>query len=182
MNIQTMLNNAIQAQRQNELKDSPQVLLGELILKLEIVKNKELPLFIDIMNKRPKGIDSWRGFYCELAIQTENFGSYNTDVVKDKSEYGDSYKQKNIGKENPTVQEWIDVLKEVIGKTFTGYKGGDFLMSKNIPVWLAEYSHASFRINNKEDDKEYSNYKEVYFVDVKEENKKVIFITKVNDE
>lgn len=182
MDFQTMLDNAVQAERQKELKNSPQLLLGELILKLESVKNKEIPLFIDIMDKRPKGIASWRGSYCELAIQTEDFGNYNGDKVTYKSEYGDSYEDINIGKENPTVAEWIDVLKEAIGKTFVGYKGGDFLMSKNTPVWLAELGSSSFKINDEEiDEKDYNNYKSVYFIDIKELDDKVYLITKINE-
>ena len=182
MDLQTMLNNAVQAQRQEELKNSPQLLLGEIILKLEAVKNKELLLFIDLMDKRPRGIGSWRGSYCELSIQTEDFGSYNTDEVEHKSPYGDSYKMKSIGCENPTVSQWIDVLKEAIGKTFVGYKGGDFLMSKNTPVYLAEYSHSGFKIDDKEIDEEnYSNYKTTYFVDVKEEANKVYLVTAFED-
>jgi hypothetical protein len=181
MDIQTILDNAVKAQRQEELKNSPQLLLGELILKLEGVKNKKLPLFIDLMDKRPMGIDSWRGSYAELAIQTEDFGNYQGEVEKD---YGDfqSHKQIKIGYKNPTIEQWLAVLKEVIGKTFTGYKGGDFLMGKNTPVWLAEYGNSSFNIDNKKiDEKEYSNYKNVYFVDVKEEKNKVYLITKIED-
>lgn len=29
-----------------------------------------------------------------------------------------------------------------IGKTFTGYKGGDFEMSRRTPVWVANYGNA----------------------------------------
>jgi hypothetical protein len=179
MDLQTMLDNAVAAQRAEELKNSPQLLLGEMILKLEAVKNKDLPLFIDLMDKRPKGIDSWRGRYGELAIQTEKFGSYQTDVVQHIFDSGDrSYEYKSFGKENPTVVEWIEILKEAQGKTFTGYKGGDFLMGKNTPVWLAEYGNSYFKIDEKPiDEKEYSNYKDVYFVDVGEEKDKVYLVT-----
>ena len=52
IDLQTMLNNAVAAKRAEELKSSPQLLLGEMILKLETVKNKDLPLFIDLMDKR----------------------------------------------------------------------------------------------------------------------------------
>ncbi|MDP1729143.1 MAG: hypothetical protein Q8L27_03000 [archaeon] len=181
MDLQTILDNAVKAKRAEELKNSPQLLLGEMILKLEAVKNKELPLFIDIMDKRPKGIDSWRGVYAELAIQTEDLGSYQGEVEKD---YGDfqSHKQISIGKENPTVAEWIKVLKEAIGKTFTGYKGGDFLMGKGTPVYLAEYGNSSFKTDDKEiDDKDYSNYKTVHFIDVREEKDKVYLVTAFED-
>ena len=165
--MQTLIDNAIAKGRQEELATSPQLLLGELILKLEAVKNKELPLFIDIEEKRPMGIDSWRGSYCELAIQTERFGSYQTDEVEKEFDDGDIfYKHKEVGKENPTVAEWIEVLKEVIGKAFTGYKGGNFLMSRNTPVWLSEYGMGST----------------VYFIDVKEEDEKVYLVTKEDEE
>src|SRR3990167_11288913 len=82
MDLQTLLNNEVAAQRAEKLKNSPQLLLGELILKLESVKNKDLPLFIDLMDKRPKGVDSWRGVYAELPIQTEVFGSYQTKEIE----------------------------------------------------------------------------------------------------
>jgi hypothetical protein len=185
MDFQTILNNAVRANRNEELKNSPQLLLGELILKLEAVDNKSKPLFIDLLNKRPMGISSWRGDYAELAIKTEGFGAYNTDKVEWQSDDGKykCYKQKSIGKENPTVSEWIDVLKEAIGKTFVGYKGGDFTMGKGTPVWLAEYGNSSFIIDDKPiDEKDYSNYKTVFFIDVKEEKDKVYLITKIGEE
>lgn len=185
MDLQSMLTNAVQAQRQEELKDSPQLLLGEMILKLESVGDKNKPLFIDLRDLRPLGLDSWRGSYCELAIQTESKGSFNSDEVeKEYPEYGMTiYKKISIGKENPTVQEWIDVLKQALGKTFEGYKGGNFKMGKGTPVWLAEYGDSSFNIDGKELDREnYSNYKSVYFVDVREDQDKVYLITKIDTE
>ena len=185
MDLETILKNAVQAKRNEELKNSPQLLLGEMILKLEGVKDKSKPLYIDLLGKRPMGIDSWRGSYCELAIQTESFGDFNTDKIAWESEDGQykSYKPQKIGKENPTVEEWLKVLKEAVGKTFTGYKGGDFLMGKNTPVWLAEYGDSGFKINNKPIDREnLSNYENVFFIDVKEEDKKVYLITKIEED
>lgn len=175
MDLQKMLDNAFISVRNEELKNSPQLLLGEMILKLEAVNDKTKPLFIDLLDKRPKGIDSWRGSYRELSIRTEDFGSYNTDKVTYESEYGNSYEQKEIGKENPTVADWLEVLKEAIGKTFVGYKGGDYLMGKNTPVWLAEYGNSSFEI-------EKDKFKNVYFVDVKEKDDRVYLITAIDIE
>ena len=146
------------ARRADELKTSPQLTLGEIILKLESVTNKELPLYIG--EKRPMGLDSWRGSYDELAIQTESFGSYQTSEVEKTFSDMVFYKSKNFGKKNPNVSEFISILKEAVGKTFTGYKGGDFLMSKNTPVWFAEYGMAS----------------DEYFVEVKETKAKVKLI------
>lgn len=178
MDFQKILSNAVDAQRAEELKNSPQLMLGEMILKLEWVKDKTKPLFIDLMNKRPKGIDSWRGIYAELAIQTEDFGSYQTDEVEKEFSDMTFYKHKRIGKKNPTVEEWIKVLREAVGKTFTGYKGGGFTMGKNTPVYLAEYGASSFKIDNKPVDEEsYKNYKTVYFLDVREEKNRVYLVT-----
>lgn len=36
-----------------------------------------------------------------------------------------------------TVKEFLDLAKETVGKTFTGWKGGDFVMGKNTPLWVA---------------------------------------------
>ena len=49
--LQSQLYAMMAKQRADELKDSPQLLLGELILKLEAVTNKELPLFIDLTSQ-----------------------------------------------------------------------------------------------------------------------------------
>lgn len=166
LDIQTMVNNAVDAGRQKELADSPQLLLGELILKLESV-SPDKPLYIDIEDKRPMGIDSWRGIYAELAIQTESMGSVQTKEVDEAIGGEIYYKHENIGKENPTVSEWIEVMKEAIGRTFTGYKGGNFTMSKNTPVWLAEYSESGFG----------KDYKSTFFVDVEEKDGRVYLIT-----
>ena len=182
MDLQTMLHNAVAAGRAEQLKNSPQLLLGEMILKLENVKDKRKQLFIDIMDKRPMGIDSWRGRYDELSITTETFGSYNTEEIEMQFPGMTFYKKKEIGKANPTVQEWIDVLKEAIGKTFTGYKGGDFTMGKGTPVYLAEYGSSSFQIDNEPlDEENWSNYKTVNFIDVEEKDDKVYLITSIED-
>ena len=184
IDLQTALDNAVAAQRNEELKNSPQLLLGELILKLEAVEDKSKPLYIDIMDKRPMGIGSWRSSYCELAIRTEEFGSYKTDEVEKEYNGGYiQYKTKSIGKKNPTVDEWIKVLKKTVGKTFEGYKGGDFVMGKNTPVWLAEYGNSSFSLDDKPiDEKDYSNYKNVFFVDVVEKRDRVYLVTKAIDD
>ncbi len=37
------------------------------------------------------------------------------------------------------AREAAEKCRSVIGKTFTGYKGGDFTMSESSPVWIAQY-------------------------------------------
>lgn len=128
MDLQTYLDNAVKAGRAESMKTSDQLTLGEIILKIEpyVPKEKEKKekgedeaiVVYDFGYFKPKTINSWRGSYAELAL--------------DHSE----------GEEALTVLEFYDLLKETVGKTFTGYKGGDFLMGKNTPVWVANYSES----------------------------------------
>ena len=38
-----------------------------------------------------------------------------------------------------TVQEMLDAARSAFGKTFHGYKGGEFVMGENTDCWLAPY-------------------------------------------
>lgn len=124
MDLQTYIHNAVKAARANTLANSDQLTLGELILKLEpIVKNQksdddEATVRYDFEYLFPTSIGSWRGSYDELALNFETEG------------------------EEMKVSEFLAMLKECIGKTFTGYKGGDFTMHKGTPIWVANYSHS----------------------------------------
>lgn len=123
MDLQTYIQNAVKASRANTLANSDQLTLGELILKLEpIVKNQkdgeEATVRYDFEYLFPTSIDSWRGSYDELALNFEMQG------------------------EEMKVSEFLEMLKDCIGKTFTGYKGGDFMMHKGTPIWVANYSHS----------------------------------------
>lgn len=123
MDLQTYIQNAVKASRANTLANSDQLTLGELILKLEpIVKNQkdgeEATVRYDFEYLFPTSIDSWRGSYDELALNFEMQG------------------------EEMNVSEFLEMLKDCIGKTFTGYKGGDFMMHKGTPIWVANYSHS----------------------------------------
>ena len=110
--MQSILTNAVNKMRQEKFKTSSQLSLGEIILKMEIIKNKDLPVLFDNKKYHPTGIDSWRGSYNELSLQYENEG-------------------------NPMLAgDFLKLLIETIGKTFEGYKGGDFLMGKTTPERL----------------------------------------------
>ena len=39
-----------------------------------------------------------------------------------------------------TVGEMLQHAKSAMGKTFTGYKGGEFHMDENTSVWIAQWS------------------------------------------
>ena len=128
MDLQTYLNNAVAAQRKETLARSDQLTLGELILKIEPIAARqestiktyahEAMVQYDFENLFPTLIDSWRGSYCELALNFKTEG------------------------EKLTVTAFLQMLKDTIGKTLEGYKGGDFLMSKHTPVWVANYGNS----------------------------------------
>jgi hypothetical protein len=123
MDTQTYIENAIKASRAKTLANSDQLTLGELILKLEpIVKNQkgneESRVRYDFEYLFPTSIDSWRGSYNELALNFRTHG------------------------EKMKVSDFLKMLKDCIGKEFTGYKGGEFKMHKGTPIWVANYSHA----------------------------------------
>ena len=97
-----------------------QITLGELLNQLESI-DSDKPIMFD-NGKYPEigglGIYSYRGYYCHACMQY-------------KSEY-----------ERVTVANMIAMLKNKIGDVRTGYKGGDYYMNPDVPVWMAEYGRA----------------------------------------
>lgn len=124
MDWQEVIDNAVEMLRANDMKTSPQLTLSELILKLEHIEDKNKPVIFD---KRyfPVDIDSWRGSYRELAL-----------------EYADTRDTLTYTGEKLTVGELLKKLKATIGATLYGYKGGEFLMGKTTPVWVAQYGES----------------------------------------
>lgn len=127
MDLQSMLTNAVAAGRNERMKTSKQLTLGELILLIEPLKKtyidyqeKEQPknVVFNFEYIRPTGLDSWRGSYAELAIEFSSEGEYLS------------------------VEKFLSMLKEAIGKTYTGYKGGEFVMGKSTPLWVANYGNS----------------------------------------
>ena len=124
MDMQEYINNAMTARRKEVLSRSDQLTLGELILKLEpIVKKQkdrqdEASIKYDFEYLFPTGLDSWRGSYEELALNYETEGKYMS------------------------VTAFYNMLTETVGKTFHGYKGGEYVMNKHTPIWVANYGNS----------------------------------------
>ena len=57
--------------------------------------------------------DSYRGFYEDLAFPVWQEGTQTTD-------------------------ELLTICKNAIGETYYGYKGGEYLMDEEAPLWIAE--------------------------------------------
>jgi hypothetical protein len=56
---------------------------------------------------------SYRGYYSDLALDSKD--------------------------EPTTAGELLAILKRALGETYGGYKGGDFVMGADTPLWMASY-------------------------------------------
>jgi DNA/RNA-binding domain of Phe-tRNA-synthetase-like protein len=89
-----------------------QLNLGELIAALQrLDQNKEVR--IDFAADYPGEVDSYRGYYEDLAIE--------------------------FSQVKCTVGGLLQRLKNAVGEVFEGYKGGEYQMNKNTAVWVADY-------------------------------------------
>lgn len=93
--------------------------LGQLIDALE-VRPADQGVCFDFCGCVPRACDSYRGYYDQLALGW----------------IADEYDAKERGA-LATVGELLADLKAAIGKTFTGYKGGEFVMSRDTMLWVA---------------------------------------------
>lgn len=82
-----------------------------MVLKelIEFLESRDSNLFVPVGFNHPH---SYRGYYTDLAFEP---------------------------RENTTVGEMLGCAKEALGKTYSGYKGGDFKMGEYTDVWLSEY-------------------------------------------
>ena len=96
---------------------SKQMTIGELISALKR-KDQDASIRFDWIYTIPSGgVHSYRGYYEDLAI---GYGKANY-------------------KDDPKVADVVRWLGDALGKTFQGYKGGEYTMSENTAVWVADY-------------------------------------------
>jgi hypothetical protein len=90
------------------------MLLGGLITHLTYWAHQypDAPVLIH-GDRYPDRFMSWRGVYAELTL---------TSSDKPKS-----------------IAQLLDQAKACYSETFVGYKGGDYRMDENTPVWADEY-------------------------------------------
>ena len=106
-----------------------QLTLGELIEKLEQVARRSVDIIdkyghepyvmFDFCGMRPGAIGSYRGFFSRLAI------GYSEDVPM------------------VAVSDFLQQLKSAVGKTYEGYKGGQYRMGLDTPLWVANYGRCT---------------------------------------
>lgn len=110
MNIISKL---VDTQVRAEADAAGQMKLGAFIAALEKAKPDAYIQF-DWAGLHPGRMRSYRGYYDHLAIDPTS-GIFHT------------------------VKEMLDHAKAVLGTTMEGYKGGDFLMDADTPLWVATW-------------------------------------------
>ena len=91
--------------------------LGRLIDQLTDMPQDE-PIYFDFGRLRPGGLMSYRGLYERLALGFD-------------------------GENEVKVSDLLAECRTAIGKTFTGYKGGDYVMDRDTLVHVANYGNTS---------------------------------------
>lgn len=119
MGLQDEVATLIAAERQKTFSAGPQWTLGQLISAAEALmpRQAETEVVFDFCDTAPNGIDSWRGSYAELAL------SYTSDG-------------------GMPLRKFVEILEDANGRTFEGYKGGDFPMDRGTPVWVANWGRS----------------------------------------
>jgi len=94
--------------------------LGQLVDVLEQQDPAALVRYAGagLEGQAPSEIASWRGSYADLALDHEP----DTEI---------------------TCRALLGVLQRAVGREFTGYKGGDFTMSRETPVWVDNWGEYS---------------------------------------
>lgn len=111
--------------------------IGELIEQLEKYSDElEIVAKFDGNTVYPRRIESWRGGRELPAI--------------DFYEYQPQYMSLDI------LGSFVRELKDQIGKTMQGYKGGEYPIHKDLPIRLAQWGEVkSYAINYISDDEKY---------------------------
>jgi hypothetical protein len=117
--FQALFNRIAAGAKAESLADKPIITLGELIAKLE-PQDGTAELAVEFGGDLFAfgDLDSYRGYYSDLAIEPGG------------ATYG-------------TVAGALSELQDAVGKTFTGYKGGDFAMNSRTIVWVDYYGNYS---------------------------------------
>jgi hypothetical protein len=96
--------------------------LGGLIAILERRDQNE-PVVFDFCGMLPTHLESYRGYYADLALGHAPGGGMRSS--------------------GPTVSDLLRTMQGAVGKTFTGYKGGEYRMDPGTRLWVDNPGDAS---------------------------------------
>lgn len=111
---------AIQAMSAARKQSAQNMRLGDLIKSLE-TRPEDSWLRFDFCGISPIDVDSYRGFYEDLALVPSEFNQ-SSDV---------------------TVGSFLPTLKRAVGETFEGWKGGDYVMDEKTLLWVAQRGNSN---------------------------------------
>ena len=117
--FQAYLNAILETFRQS--RSSYHITLGELIEKLDELSNEgfeNCPVLVDDADYLGR-LDSYRGYYSDLAFE--------------------------LGEERKNVGMLLKECRFALNATYMGYKGGEFVMGEDTPLWIADYGVATGR-------------------------------------
>ena len=102
------------------VSNQSQITLGALIkcirdAGLNSDSDKKKTITFDFAYSVPGLLHSWRGDYKELSIHP----SFDTEI-------------------EVYAEDFLKVLESAVGEYFTGYKGGEFYMSNDTPLWVSK--------------------------------------------
>lgn len=118
MDIIELVKAKVAMDRRDRFRRSNQLSLGELIEKLSRAPKQDATVAFDFGDMVPDGLESWRGSYAELALEFKG------------------------GWDGPKCRDLLLECQDADGKTFTGYKGGDFTMHRDTPIWVANHGYS----------------------------------------
>jgi hypothetical protein len=90
------------------------------------------------------GLGSYRGYYEDIALYTESRGVTASDTAEQfdgdfRKDYDEWRAAHDISFDSlpRTAHELAEALESLIGRYFTGYKGGEFEITRDKALWLA---------------------------------------------
>jgi len=99
-----------------------------MIGMLKKCDNPKAVVFFDFGELVPTGLHSYRGFYDHLAFSFDRRWTFNGKDEKDNE---------------IDVAGLLKMCEDALGRTFQGYKGGDYVMNPDTPLWVSDYAEAS---------------------------------------
>lgn len=113
--------------KMREKRQKTQMTLGKLIKLLEQMNPEDKIICSTDTSIRFTSFDSYRGYYEDLAlgyIAADYYDERTNDTIN-------------------TVGQFLAEAKSCLNKNFYGWKGGEFLMTENTPLWVANNGHTS---------------------------------------
>lgn len=97
-----------------------------------------------VSDERAVGLGSYRGYYVDIALYTDDSGCSASDTDEDfdgdYSKYAEWEDSHQVGAKTlpRRAHELADFLEGLLGNYFTGYKGGEYEITRDKALWLAK--------------------------------------------